>query len=238
MEEYTKREKRIDLACLVLFPLGFVILAILAYAGYSPAYFAETYVAYTQLISAVVVMVLPTVRLTGRFRAPYWFVAVITSVPYLHAGSLFFGLYKNFEYWDFISHSYSSAVVTMVVFLALLIINHYATRIKLGGRGILVGTFLLGHGFGNAWELWEWVVDCYFGDRFMSYNVVDTIGDLCFGDAFGVLVMTIVVYFIMLNKDCNKIVDGMNLGEFMNRAGRRWDRLCINEDPGSEDDPL
>ena len=56
MEEYTLTEKRIDTACLVMFPMGFVILALLANAGYSPAFFADTYVVATEVISAIVVM--------------------------------------------------------------------------------------------------------------------------------------------------------------------------------------
>ncbi len=236
LEEYTLTEKRIDTACLVLFPMGFVLLALLANAGYSPAFFADTYVVATEVISAIVVMVLPALRLKGKFRSPYWFMFVVTSVPYLHAVSLFFGFYKYMDYWDFISHSYSSAVVTMVVFLALLIINHYTKRIKLGVGGILFGTLLLGHGFGNAWEVWEWMVDCFFGDMYMSYSIMDTIKDICLGDFVGVTIMTMAAYGIMLHKDCNKIVDGMNLGKFMDDMGRRWDRKCVNHDPGSEND--
>lgn len=236
MEEYTRTERRIDLLCLVAFPMGFIILAVNAYLGHSEAFFGDTYVAATQVVSALVVMVLPIMRLTKKFRVPYWFVFMITSVPYLHAVSLYFGFYNNLSYWDFISHSYSSAVVTMVAFLAMLIISHYTTRIRLGIKGILAGTLLMGHGFGNIWEVWEWSVDCFFEDSYMSYSIMDTVKDICLGDFVGVTLMTMVAFVIMLHKDYDKIVDGMNLGKFMDDMGRRWDRKCVNRDPGAEND--
>ena len=80
------------------------------------------------------------------------------------------------------------------------------------------------------------MVDCFFGDMYMSYSIMDTIKDICLGDFVGVTIMTMAAYGIMLHKDCNKIVDGMNLGKFMDDMGRRWDRKCVNHDPGSEND--
>lgn len=238
MQEYTSAERKIDWICMVAFPSGFIILAMLAYLGYSPAFFGDSYVFMTELVSAAVVMVLPAMRLTRKFRSPYWFMAVVTTVPYLHAVSLYFGFYKDFAYWDFIAHCYSSIVVTMVVFIALLIINHYTTRIHLSRGGILTGTILIGHGFGIMWEMWEWFIDILFNDSYMSYDVMDTIKDVCLGDAAGVTIMFFAAFLYMRYRDCDKIVDGMNLGGFMEDMGRRWDRKCINEDPGAENDSI
>lgn len=236
MTDYSAWERRVDIACLIVFPIGFIVLALLAFFGYSPAYFADTYVMMTEIISAIVVAILPLMRIKGKFRPPYWFVGIVTSVPYVHSVSLFAGLYMYVDYWDFFSHCYSSFVVTMVAFIALLVIDYYTTRLHLGRGGLILGTMILGHGFGNMWEVGEWIVDSIFADSYMSYSVWDTVKDICLGDMCGVMIMTVLATYILCCKDYGKMVENMNLGNYMSRMGRGWDRKTVNGDPGAETD--
>jgi hypothetical protein len=222
MNTYTESERRIDAACLILFPLAFIILAVLARMGFSHAYFSESYVMGTELVSAALVVVLPFLRITGRFRSPYWFVAMITSVPFVHSASLFMGFYQSFEYWDIISHSYSSFVVGLVVFIALLIIAHYTKNIRLGStRSILMLTFVISWGFGSLWETSEWIIDNTSGNAFMSYSVIDTLKDLIISDPLGALILELVAWAILRRSSVNELVAPMNLDRYLARLKDR-----------------
>jgi hypothetical protein len=225
MNEYTKSERIIDTICLILFPMGFVALAVLARMGYSEANYADTYVFVTEVISTVIVTVLPALRLTRSFRCPYWFMLIVTSVVYVHSVALFTGFYQSVSWWDIFSHSYSSIVVTMIVFTALLVIDHYTTEINLGTSTLLLMTFVIGYAFGNFWEIGEWFIDNTFGMTLMSYSVEDTLRDLL-SDALGAVVMTSIAAFIVFCKNPDRIVGEMNLDYIMVRIGNKWDRRC------------
>ncbi|MCK9323420.1 MAG: hypothetical protein RBR05_03210 [Candidatus Methanomethylophilaceae archaeon] len=230
MQEYSKKERTTDIACLILFPLGFIILAILAIMGFSEGFFAETYISSTQIVSAILVMILPVLRLTKKFRSPYWFMFLVTSVPYLHAVSLFLGFYHSFANWDFISHTYSSIIVGLIVFISLLIIQHYTVRIDLGSTAtILFFTFIIAWGFGNIWEITEWIIDNAFGNALMSYSVMDTLGDLVISDLTGAILTDVLAGIILSRYSITQIVEEMNLDRFMDRIGKKWDKKCGNE---------
>lgn len=218
-----RQERLIDIALLIALPLGFFVLAILSYLGYSRADFGETYVFTTEALSLLIVMTLPVLRITKKFRAPYWFILIVTSVVYIHSVSLYFGLYQNLGWWDIISHGYSSFVVTMTVFIGLLVIQRYTTHIDLGKGGLIFMLFIIGFGFGNFWEMWEWLVDNIFGDSFMSYSVYDTLGDIVC-DAIGAGAATLVAAHVMYRGNPNNIVDQMDLDRFMSNIGKKWDR--------------
>lgn len=225
MGEYPLREKCVDGVCLAAFPLGLLSLAVLAGLGYSDADYGDTYVMITEVVSVLLVMVLPLLRLSKTFRCPYWFMLVITSVVYLHAVSLFAGFYKDFEWWDAVSHSYSSVVVTMIAFVALLVIQHYTREIELGTWTLLLMTFVIGFGFGNVWEIAEWLIDTAFGTPLMSYSLEDTLGDIR-NDAAGAFAMTMVARGLLYYRDTDRIVESMNLDRFMKGVGEKWDRRC------------
>jgi hypothetical protein len=226
MSHYTPIERKIDIFCLILFPLIFITLAILAHYEYSPAYFSGSYVMMTEVVSAIIVTILPLLRVMRKFHSPYWFMIMITTVPMLHSASLFFGFYQSFEYWDIIAHSYSSLVVGLIIFVALLIISNYTTRISLGStKTILILTFLMAWGFGNVWEIQEWVIDNIFGNAFMSYSVLDTLKDLIVSDFIGAVVLEIIAWIILRYHTINDIVDSMDLDDFMKAAGKKWDKL-------------
>lgn len=233
MDEKTSR--KMDLALLVILPMVFVVLACLSLLGYSEANFGDSYVFMTELFSVFAVLILPLSRVFRKFMAPYWFILMVSSVVYIHSCSLYFGLYQNLAWWDVISHGYSSFVVTMTVFIALCVIQRYTRFIDLGKRSMLFMVFIIGFGFGNVWEIWEWFVDNFFGDMYMSYSVFDTLGDIAC-DLLGAGMATLASAYFVYRSDTNKIVDQMNLDRFMVSMGRKWDRRCMGIKRGEPDD--
>ncbi|MDR2846429.1 MAG: hypothetical protein LBV63_04015 [Candidatus Methanoplasma sp.] len=230
MLSYSKEERNNDILCLFAFPGGLLLFAILAKLGHSTADFGDTYVVGTEVISAIVVMILPILRLARKFRSPYWFVLLITSVAYVHAVSLYLGLYKTTDWWDYFSHVYSSMVVTLIVFIALMIIQKYTTRIELGKYPLLLMTFIIGYGFGNSWEAFEWAVDKFYGDHLMSYSIFDTLRDITLSDFTGALIMVVITHVLMSKMSIDQLTSGMNLDDYMTRTGAKWDRKCGDEE--------
>jgi len=217
-------ERKIDLACLIILPLSFVAMGILGLAGYAMNK-DETYATVVQFISVFIVMILPLMRLKKIFFAPYWFVFVMTANIYMFSIMLFLGVYDNYWWWDHFSHWLSSLLVAMIVFVALLIIEAYTTRISIPNGVLLFATFMFGLAFGSAWEMWEAGMDGAFGEGMMVYSVFDTLGDLWM-DVVGAGTMVIMGIVILRYKRPIDIVGRIGLDHKMRVIGEKWDRRC------------
>ena len=217
-------ERRIDLACLILLPVSFVIMGILGMAGYC-MHKDPGYATTVQFLSIFVVMILPVMRLKKIFMAPYWFVFVMTLNIYMFSIMLFLGVYDSIWWWDHFSHWCSGVLVTMVVFMALLVIKNYTTRISMPNGVLLFLTFMFGVALGCIWEMWEEGMDRVFGKGMMVYDAFDTLGDLWM-DLVGAGTMVLLGAIILHFKTPEQIVGRIGLDHKMKRIGGRWDRRC------------
>lgn len=189
---YTEKHRKIDIVCLIIFPISFVVLFFLSITGHSNANYGTTYVATTELVAAGVSMLMPLTRLKTNYKLPYWFVAVMTADFYLYGFMLFLGTYDNTWWWSPFTHTLSSFLVTMVIFLAMCLIESYAKNITFFPLSAFLTTlFLTGLAFGNIWEIIEGVIDASFNQPFMQGHVGDTLEDLLM-DSVGAGLMTIV----------------------------------------------
>ena len=203
MIEYTKRQLYFDIALAIILPGILFVLMVMAILGHSVANFGTDYVAGTQGVSMIVVAILPILRITGRFRAPYWFLFLITGCLYLHAASLYLGFYQDLWYWSVVAHAVAGVVVSMIVFTGLAVIQTYSRAVNLGVYPLMFMSFIITVGFGCAWELMEWGVDRLAGVPWMSYSIFDTTDDLV-----------------------ADVVEAINLGAQMRVIGAKWDRRC------------
>lgn len=222
MSEYTHVHRAIDTALLIVLPGFLLILAVLSMSGYSFANFGESYVFLTEVISIIIVAVCPFLRLKGIIRMPYWFIAIVTSDVYIHSVMLFLGFYQNLDWWDHFTHFYSSLVVTMVVFMGLAILEKYILKISLMPKVVFLSlVFLIGFGFGNIWEVFEWLIDTVFGEAFMQYSVYDTLGDVAM-DAAGAFVMTVIGACILHFKSPDEIITDLGIDDKIDSMKAAW----------------
>ncbi|MCL2711893.1 MAG: hypothetical protein FWD37_01265, partial [Methanomassiliicoccaceae archaeon] len=147
-------ERKIDLACLIIFPSLCVIGFLLAVNGYASNR-DHGYAAAVQIACALTVIVLPLLRIKKIFYAPYWFMALMTSNIIMFSYMVMFGTYDDLWWWSPFTHWFSGLLVTMIVFMALLVIKNYTTRINIPNGVLLFITFMMGLAFGCLWELWE-----------------------------------------------------------------------------------
>jgi len=228
-----EQSRKIDLACLILFPLGLVIVFFLTIGGYNVGKDPE-YIAVTQLVSAVVTMILPIMRLKNLFKAPYWFLILMTTNVYMYSVMLFCGFYDNIWWWDKFSHWYSSLLVSMVVFIALAVVEHSTKCISLLPKPVfLLLVFMIGFSFGNIWEIAEGLVDAFSPKAYMQGPIIDTMGDLRM-DFLGAGVMVLIGALLTRKRGMGDIVAKSGIEEKMAVIGKKWDRRCGCEEEKEE----
>lgn len=225
MIEYTKRQLYFDIALAIILPGILFVLMVMAILGHSVANFGTDYVAGTQGVSMIVVAILPILRITGRFRAPYWFLFLVTGCLYLHAASLYLGFYQDLWYWSVVAHAVAGVVVSMIVFTGLAVIQTYSRAVNLGVYPLMFMSFIITVGFGCAWELMEWGVDRLAGVPWMSYSIFDTTDDLV-ADVVGSLVTNLGILVMVKTRKMEDVVEAINLGAQMRVIGAKWDRRC------------
>ena len=225
MIEYTERQRRFDIALAIILPGILLAFAIFSFAGYSDANFATSYVGYTQIVSMIIVTILPVLRITGKFRAPYWFVFMVTGCLYVHALSLYFCFYQDYSWWSVCAHTIAGVVVSMIVFTGLAVIQTYTRAVNLGVYPLMFMSFIITIGFGTAWELMEWGVDRLAGLQWMSYSIFDTTDDLV-ADIIGCGITNLGLLYMVKTRKMEDIVEAINFGKQMRVLGAKWDRKC------------
>ena len=230
MKEISKRERQIDYAMLIIFPAVLIVSAVLAYTGNSSANYGESYVATTQAVSCLVVIILPLLRIYNKFRAPYWLIFIVTGCIYMHALSLYMGWYQGqgipeWLDWSVVAHSVAGVVVTVIVFVGMCVIQTYTRAVNLGIYPLLFMCLFITLGFGCLWELMEWTVDTVSAQQYMSYSVFDTTDDLV-SDLIGSSLTLFVLWMYFRKKDMVEFVESVNLGDKMRVVGAKWDNKC------------
>jgi hypothetical protein len=217
-------ERKLDLSLLILLPIICVILFIMAVSGFASN--RDTgYAAAVQLACIVAVIILPLLRVKKIFMAPNWFIFVMTSNIYMFSITVMTGIYDNFWWWSPFSHWYSGVLVTLIVFMALLVIKNYTTMINIPSGVLLFIAFMMGLGFGCLWEMWETSIDVLYGRPTMLYSAIGTIRDL-YMDALGSLTMLAIGAVLLHFRTPADIIGGIGLDHKMKRIGEKWDRRC------------
>lgn len=217
-------ERKVDIALLIILPLICVILFLMAISGFASN--RDTgYAAAVQLACIGAVIVLPLLRVKKVFLAPYWFIFIMTTNIFMFSTTVMIGVYDNFWWWSPFTHWYSGLLVTLIVFMALLVIKNYTTMIHIPTGVLLFIAFMMGLGFGLFWEMWETSIDVIYGRPTMIYTSIGTIRDLMM-DALGSLTMIVIGAIFLRYRTPAQIIGGIGLDHKMKRIGEKWDRRC------------
>ncbi len=209
MTKTVEQQRKTDLALVFLLPIGLLVVFVLSRMGFAIGNNGDTYIAATHIVIACVTTIPPLIRYTRMLVLPYWFIAIVTINIYAYGIPLFLGFYDNIWWWDEFAHCMSSMLVTMVVFMALCIIDAVADNVVMSPAVLCFLTFIGGFALGNIWELFEGTVDWVFGGDFMQYFIQDTLGDIHM-DFVGTLLMTAVAAYILRTMDVDAMVREMD----------------------------
>lgn len=204
-----EQERKIDLACIILLPLGQLIFGIASRMGLAIGQYGDTYIFSTFIVMAIIVVILPIIRYKRWLVFPYWFVAMVSLCIYIYSVPLFLGFFDNLWWWDEFSHWYSSVIVSMIVFLALCLMQYSAKRMYMSIPVLAFLTFFMGFGFGCVWEVYEGTVDWVFNGSYMSYSVFDSLCDVQM-DFLGSLTMAVIGAIVVYRKPIDEMIDGID----------------------------
>lgn len=176
-----------------------------------PEYLFVSNIAIFALISVV-----PILRLTGLVRMPWWFNFLLFFDVYLYVISLTMGFYMEpkMAWWGGFGHMCSSMAVGGICFLALCLCEKHAiVRVGYGSRlGFIVILFFTTVAFGGIWEVMEGYIDIITGTAYMSYGVLDSLGDLQ-ADTLGAILICIIAAAVLRDRTVVDVADSVTLGK-------------------------
>jgi uncharacterized membrane protein YvlD (DUF360 family) len=165
------------------------------------------------IAGAIVLSILPILRILDLVSLPYWFVALLCGDVYYFILSLCLGLYLDVTWWGDVAHSITAAIVASTVFVALCVVQARSPpHVALGRKGgIVTMTFLAGGAFGGIWEILEGYTDTLVGEAYMSYGAWDTLGDLR-ADLVGLVAATAIAWLVLRKREPEQVSSGVKVG--------------------------
>ncbi len=214
--EQDEYERRVAWAMLILCPLSFLFISVFSFIGVMPGIEAghpAIYLEATCFAWALVSMLLPALRLLRLVSVPRMFLIVVYANMYFYVLSLNVGLYMNVSWWGDMGHVISSTIVTMIVFIALCVMEcNSPPHVTFGRRsGMAAMLFLVALSFGGIWEMMEGFADFAGGDSYMVYGASDTMGDLT-ADLIGVMIVTVCAYVYLGRFTAEDIASTVRIG--------------------------
>jgi len=217
MNPRDEKERRVAWAMLILCPFSMFLMFIyvtMGYAGGLAAGHPEEYLQATCFLWAIVMTVLPILRLARIIALPYWFLVLVYANMYMYVISLCEGFYFNLDWWANFTHVISTMVVAAIIFLALCAMEtHSPSHVSLGTKGGIAAVMLMGaFSFGAIWEVMEGFTDILTGIDYMSYGALHTMGNLA-ADMLGAIIMTAIALIMLSRRDVTEIASGLRLGK-------------------------
>ncbi len=168
MKRMTYDEVACVVACVVLLVLSFHSRSLGLVRGYE----------FNTTMVCVFICLVPMIfKRSGAFALPGPFTILILLAVCLHSLGVLYFSYDEFVHYDTLTHSLSSAVVTVCIFLTLMCYHVLNDRVIFAGASLAIFVALIMMGFSVYWEFLENVVDVFTGTR-MQYSPFDTVRDV------------------------------------------------------------
>ncbi len=111
--------------------------------------------------------------------------------------------YERFWWWDLALHGWSGVLLGMVGFLLVYILNE-ASRLDVVMSPFFIAFFALCFAVtcGVVWEVFEYLMDLFFGTNMQKSGLHDTMGDLII-DTIGGIIVSVTGYFTLRDRRQN-----------------------------------
>jgi len=107
--------------------------------------------------------------------------------------------YEKFWWWDLALHGLSALTVGVIGFLSIYVF-YMTHRIQVAAGWIATITFALAVSVGTIWEMFEFLMDWYFGFNMQKSGLFDTMTDLMI-NAAGAAIAAAIGYFYVYDED-------------------------------------
>ncbi len=188
-------------ACVVI--LGMSILSV-------SAGLKMTYEVNTGVFCGLFCLVPVALKHAHIITLPKTFIIAIAVAIFLHAYGVLLLRYDVLVYYDTVTHTVSSVVVSMCVYYTLMCYHAYSNgKVNFSGWTMSIFVAVIMMGFSAYWEVFEYIVDIGFGTN-MQYSPFDTLRDML-ANTFGSLCVSITVGFYLRSHDLREIVKSFQL---------------------------
>ncbi len=120
--------------------------------------------------------------------------------------------YEKIWWWDLALHGLSALTMGMIGFLCIYVF-YMTHRVNVAAGWIATITFALAVAVGTIWEIFEFLMDHYFGLNMQKSGLVDTMTDLMI-NATGAAIAALLGYFYVQDQD----------SLFARRVLRAWEK--------------
>lgn len=147
-----------------------------------------------------------------RFRLmtlPMWMNVFILLAVFFHSYGVLVMQYDNLVWYDTVTHSFSSYVISLCTLLTLFCLQRYNGCIHFSLKVMTLFVVLIMVSFGVIWEVFEYVVDQTTGTC-MQYAPWDTIRDM-FCNSFGSVMASLFVVAVMRKTSIEEFIDRIEL---------------------------
>ena len=107
--------------------------------------------------------------------------------------------YEKIWWWDLALHGLSALTIGIIGFLGIYVF-YMTNRINVAAGWIATITFALAVSLGTIWEIFEFLVDWFFGLNMQKSGLVDTMTDLMI-NATGAAIAALLGYFYVRDED-------------------------------------
>lgn len=140
---------------------------------------------------------------------PTWFVVLIEVAIFFHAYGVLLMNYDFLVYYDTLTHTLSSCVISVCVYLTLFFLQRTNSGVRLGAGLLALFVFLIMMSFGSLWEVLEYVVDQSTGTH-MQYSPFDTVRDML-ANAFGSVLGSALMFLYVRHRPLDDLLDSIDL---------------------------
>jgi len=107
--------------------------------------------------------------------------------------------YERYWWWDIALHGVSALIVGIIGFLGIYVF-YMTHRISISPGYVALFTFALAVTVGTVWEIFEFLMDWYFGLNMQRSGLVDTMTDLII-NAIGASLAAAIGYYYVKDED-------------------------------------
>ena len=107
--------------------------------------------------------------------------------------------YERIWWWDLALHGVSALTIGLIGFLGIYVF-YMTRRIRVAAGWIASITFAIAVSLGTLWEIFEFLMDWYFGFNMQKSGLVDTMTDLLI-NAVGAAIAAAIGYFYVYKED-------------------------------------
>jgi len=140
--------------------------------------------------------------LERRLRVPLPVELTLVTSVFLYA-SFALGeirdFYEKIWWWDLALHGLSALTAGIIGFLSIYVF-YMTLRVRIAAGWIATITFAIAVSIGTLWEIFEFLMDWFFGFNMQKSGLVDTMTDLMI-DAAGAAIAAAIGYFYVYKED-------------------------------------